>query len=146
MQLSEHFTLEEFTASQTATRRGLNNTPSPQMIEKLKQTAQKMEQVRALLGKPISINSAYRSPSVNRAIGGAATSQHCKGEAVDFVCPQFGTPKQICQAIIKAGIHFDQLIFEGTWVHISFTDSPRRSILTAVFKNGSASYLGGIAA
>ena len=80
MQLSEHFTLEEFTASQTATRRGLNNTPSPQMIEKLKQTAQKMEQVRDLLGKPISINSAYRSPSVNRAIGGAATSQHCKGE------------------------------------------------------------------
>ena len=146
MQLSEHFTLEEFTASQTATRRGLNNTPSPQMIEKLKRTAQKMEQVRALLGKPIFINSAYRSPSVNRAIGGAATSQHCKGEAVDFVCPQFGTPKQICQAIIKAGIHFDQLIFEGTWVHISFTDSPRRSILTAVFKNGSASYLGGIAA
>lgn len=111
MQLSEHFTLEEFTASQTAIRRGLNNTPTPQMIEKLKRTAQKMEQVRALLGKPIFINSAYRSPSVNRAIGGAATSQHCKGEAVDFVCPQFGTPKQICQAIIKAGIHFDQLIF-----------------------------------
>ena len=77
MQLSEHFTLEEFTASQTATRRGLNNTPSPQMIEKLKQTAQKMEQVRDLLGKPISINSAYRSPSVIRAMGGAGSSQHC---------------------------------------------------------------------
>ena len=146
MQISEHFTLEEFTASQTATRRGLNNTPSPQMIEKLKRTAQKMEQVRALLGKPIFINSAYRSPSVNRAIGGAATSQHCKGEAVDFVAPRFGTPKQICRAIMASNIVYDQLIFEGSWVHISFADKPRRSNLTAVFRNGTASYLTGIAA
>ena len=146
MQLSEHFTLEEFITSQTAIRRGLNNQPSAAMIEKLKATAEKMEQVRDLLGVPITINSAYRSPSVNRAIGGAATSQHCKGEAVDFVAPRFGTPKQICKKIIEAGIDFDQLIFEGSWVHLSFADSPRRSVLTAVFNNGSASYLTGIAA
>ena len=146
MQLSEHFTLEEFTASQTAVRRGLNNQPTPAMIDKLKRTAERMEEVRSVLGVAIQINSAYRSASVNRAIGGSSTSQHCKGEAVDFVAPQFGTPKEICRAIITAGVKFDQLIFEGTWVHISFTDSPRRSMLTAVFHNGSASYLNGIAA
>ena len=146
MNLTPNFTLEEMTYSQTALRRGLNNQPSKAMIEKLRQTAQKMEAVRTLLGVPIHINSAYRSPSVNRAIGGASTSQHCKGEAVDFVAPQFGTPKDICAAIMRSNIEFDQLIFEGSWVHISFTDNPRNSKLTAVFKNGSVSYLGGIAA
>ena len=146
MQLSEHFTLEEFTASQTAIRRGLNNQPSVAMIERLRKTAAQMEKVRALLGVPITINSAYRSPSVNRAIGGAATSQHCKGEAVDFVAPRFGTPKQICMAIMASNIVYDQLIFEGSWVHISFADKPRRSNLTAVFRNGTASYLTGISA
>ena len=146
MNLSPNFTLEEFIESQTAIRRGLNNQPSAAMIEKLKATAEKMEQVRDLLGVPITINSAYRSPSVNRAIGGAATSQHCKGEAVDFVAPRFGTPKQICRAIIASNIVYDQLIFEGSWVHISFADKPRRSNLTAVFRNGTASYLTGIAA
>ncbi|AXF86785.1 hypothetical protein DTO96_102541 [Ephemeroptericola cinctiostellae] len=144
-QLSEHFSLEEMTASQTAVRRGLNNTPTASIVSTLKKTAAKMELVRALLGVGIHVSSAYRSPSVNRAIGGASTSQHCKGEAIDFTAPQFGTPREVAKAIAASGIEFDQLIFEGTWVHVSFSDRPRRNVLTAVFRSGATAYLTGIA-
>lgn len=145
MNLSEHFTLAEFTASQTATRRGLNNIPSPAMVKKLAWLASRMERVREVLGVPLQINSAYRSASVNRAIGGAATSQHCRGEAVDFIAPQYGDCRAICQAIMSAGIEYDQLIFEGRWVHISFSAQPRKSTLTAHFSNGGVRYTNGIA-
>ena len=144
-QLTEHFTLEEMTRSQAAVRLGLNNTPTAATVARLKKTAVKMELVRSLLGVAINTLSAYRSTAVNRAIGGALTSQHIKGEAVDFVAPQFGTPHEVAKAIAASDINFDQLIFEGTWVHVSFSDRPRRSVLTAHFGKGGTSYTGGIA-
>jgi len=145
MQLSKNFSLEEFVHSETAARRGLDNTPDAEIIEVIKGTAQSMEEVRALLACPITILSGYRSIKVNSAVGGSAASQHCLGEAVDFVAPQFGTPQEVCRAILDSTVQFDQLIYEGTWSHISFSDTPRRSVLTAHFGNGRTTYANGIA-
>lgn len=143
--LSENFTLEELTASQTAARRGINNTPTGAALAALTNTAKQMELVRALLNAPIHVSSGYRSLALNKAIGGSSTSAHCRGEAVDFTATAFGTPKEICKAIIKSGIVFDQLIFEGAWVHIAFDATPRRSVLTAHFGNGATTYTQGVA-
>ncbi len=124
--LSEHFTLEELTFSQTAARKGLDNTPSKEIVLNLTYTANKLELVRELLGnKPLIISSGYRSPEVNKAVGSTAKrSQHLTGEAVDFTCPQFGTPRQIVKAIQASDIDYDQVILEfDRWVHISFTRS-----------------------
>lgn len=145
MNLSSNFTLEELIHSETAVRKGLDNTPDAETIEKLKQTANGLEQVRALLNVPIHVNSGYRSIKVNSSVGGSQNSQHCKGEAVDFIAPQFGTPQEVCRAIMDSTIEYDQLIFEGDWVHISFTDAPRQSNLTAHFGNGRTIYTQGIA-
>jgi len=90
----------------------------------MEKTAAHMERVRAALGnKSIHVNSFYRSPAVNAAVGSKSTSQHLLGEAVDFICPAFGTPVEICRKLIELHdlIRFDQLILEHSWVHISFT-------------------------
>lgn len=132
MNLSPHFTLEELTASQEATRKGLDNTPNAQVLQKLTMTAMKLEEVRSLLGVPLHISSGYRSAAVNKAVGGAPMSQHLLGEAVDFIAPQFGDPKAVCLAILAAKVKFDQLIYEfGQWTHISFVpNNPRGQVLT----------------
>lgn len=140
MNLSEHFTLDEMTFSPEAIRKGLDNTPNATQLEALKTTAQGMEKVRALLGKPIRVTSGFRSPAVNVAVGGNLKSHHCQGYAVDFICSGFGTPLEICKAIMKSDIKYDQLIYEGTWVHLSFAPSMRRENLQAHFKNGKATY------
>ena len=145
MNLSEHFTLAEFVQSDIAVRKGLDNTPDADTLEVLKVTAAGLEEVRELLGKPIHVNSGYRSLKVNSAVGGSGTSQHCKGEAVDFIAPQYGTPQEVCRAILDSTIEFDQLIYEGAWVHISFTDKPRHSVMTAHFGNGKTTYTQGVA-
>ena len=130
MKLSPHFDLAEFTISQTASRLKLDNTPDADTIERLKITAEAMEEVRALLGKPILISSGYRSPAVNKAVGSSSTSGHVKGWAVDFICPSFGTVKAVCRVLAKSKIDFDQLIEEGSWIHISFDPRMRREVLT----------------
>lgn len=128
--LSPHFTLEEFTVSQTAARKGLNNTPSEDIVKVLTNTANQMEAVRKLLGVPIHINSGYRSPEVNKAVGGSKNSQHMTGEAVDFIAPGFGNVSAIVERIKSSGLVFDQLIDEyGSWVHISFSSKPRKQML-----------------
>lgn len=133
MRLSEHFSIEEMTASQSAARLGLDNIPSPEIIEQLRETAALLEQVRSLLGgKPITVTSGYRSSAVNVAAGGVATSAHCFGRAADFICPSFGSPLAVCKAISQSDIRFDQLIFEfGAWTHIAWSPGiPRRQVLT----------------
>jgi hypothetical protein len=133
VQLSPHFSLSEFTISQTASRLGVDNTPDETVIARLKQTAEGMEEVRDLLGgKPILISSGYRSLAVNRALGSSDTSAHVKGYAVDFICPAFGSPLAICKALSKSkGFEFDQWIEEkGQWVHISFDPRMRGQVLT----------------
>lgn len=129
--LSPHFSLAEMTASQTAARKGLKNDPPDWVLENLTNTAEQMEKVRALLGHPILVSSGYRSPAVNRAVGGSTTSAHTQGYAVDFICPRFGTPLEVCQAIAGSDIAFDQLIEEcARWVHISFEHRLRGQVLT----------------
>lgn len=132
--LSAHFTLAEFIRSNTATVQQIDNTPPPDIIERLKVTAGRMEQVRALLGgNSIHITSGYRNPTLNEAVGGTATSDHMSGYAVDFVCPNFGTPYQICCAIRDSDLmaHVDQLIHEKLrWVHISFDPQCRGELLS----------------
>ncbi len=138
MMLSPNFALSEFTESQTAARLGLDNDPPAELYETLKATARCMEDVRDLLGgKAVLVSSAYRSPEVNKAVGGSASSQHTKGEAVDFTCPKFGTPREIVAKIKDSPLLFDQLILEfDRWVHISFSTRNRRQTLI-IDRNGT---------
>lgn len=130
MRLSTHFTLDEMTVSETAARMGVDNTPPPDVLEALKHTALGLEGVRTLLGVPIIVTSGYRSPVVNRLVGGAKNSQHMTGQAADFIAPGYGSPRNVAMRISDAGIDFDQCIVEyDRWVHISFTSTPRGEAL-----------------
>jgi zinc D-Ala-D-Ala carboxypeptidase len=131
--LTPNFTLEEFTVSETAARKGINNVPSD--MKNLQWTAEVMERVRTILGdKPIFISSGYRSPKVNMAVGGSKESAHMSGLAVDFYCPDFGTPLQICKELEPhmQELGVDQLIHEyNTWVHLGLsTEKPRHMAMT----------------
>lgn len=133
MNLSPNFTLEELTHSEIAERRGLDNTPNEDVKANLVRLARMLEDVRRILGRPIMVNSAYRSPKVNEAVGSKPTSQHCLGCAADIKVPGL-TPNDIVKAIIKSNIEYDQLIREfDSWVHISipnkFADKPRKQVL-----------------
>jgi hypothetical protein len=133
MNLSPNFTLEELTVSEIAARRNLDNTPNATEVANLVRVAELLEQVRALLGKPILINSAFRSKPVNDAVGSRDTSQHRLGCAADIRVPGL-TPKQVVQACIDANIPFDQIIEEfDSWTHISVPNTkdqqPRRQAL-----------------
>lgn len=140
MHLTQHFTLEELIHSDYAIRHGISNYPSPAMITNLKTLAEYLELVRDLLKSPIIISSGYRGMELNRKIGGSTRSAHMSGLAADFIAPRFGTPKEIVSAIKDSDIRYDQLIYEGTWVHFSVDDRMRRETLTATFKNGKAKY------
>ena len=126
MNLSTNFTLDELIASQTAARKGLDNTPNATEVANLVRVAALLEEVRALLNKPILINSGFRSKAVNDAVGSRDTSQHRIGCAADIRVPGM-TPREVVEACIKANIGYDQIIEEfGSWVHISVPDSPSR--------------------
>ena len=143
--LSEHFTLEELTFSATAQRKQIDNKPPAEVQDNKKRLPAGLEEVRAVLGnKPMRINSGYRSPKLNRAVGGARLSAHMAGYAADFVCPDFGSPLKIVKALAATGIQFDKLIQEGTWVHISFAPEARRQLLTAHFGPNGTSYTAGV--
>lgn len=132
MNLSQHFTLDEFTLSGEASRRGISNDAPADLLPVLKRTALGMETVRVRLGgMPILISSGFRSLALNRALGSKDTSQHVKGEAVDFICPRYGSPTNIVAALKDSDVPYDQLILEFAqqgrgWVHVSFSASPRR--------------------
>ena len=134
MNLSPHFTLEELTASETADRQGIDNQPTDVKVKNhLKILAKNLEDVRECLGSPIHINSAYRSLVVNALLGSKPTSAHVKGLAADFVCPGFGTPKEVVQRLSSSNVAYDQLILEfDRWVHIGFAEEgyiPRKQVL-----------------
>jgi len=133
--------LEEFTMSQTASRMGLPNDPVGTELDNVRRTAEVMEKVRTILSnKPILISSGYRSPEVNRAVGGSSTSAHMSGLAVDFTCPGFGSPLDICHALephmVELGI--DQLIWEfTTWVHLGLSAGPPRAMAMTIDGGGT---------
>jgi uncharacterized protein YcbK (DUF882 family) len=134
MNLSPNFTLDELTASQTAARKGLDNTPNATEVANLVRVAALLEEVRALVKKPITVNSGFRSKQVNDAVGSRDTSQHRIGCAADIRVPGM-TPREVVEACIKANIGYDQIIEEfGSWTHISVPNTastePRRQALT----------------
>jgi putative chitinase len=141
MQLSEHFSLEELTATQV---RGADNSLPPSLLDAMRDTAVRMESVRSALGRPIIVTSGYRSALVNKIVGGVPNSAHMSARAVDFICPAFGSPRDVCSAIQRSGIKFDQLIWEYGWVHISFDLQMRGQVLTK--HSASAPFVEGLAA
>ncbi len=153
VRLSENFTLQEFTKSQTAIRKGLDNTPAEAHIENAKELfANVVQKVRDNFGVTI-INSGYRGPDLNYAIGGSNTSQHTRGQAVDIECP--GTPNYDVAKWIEDNLEFDQLILEfytpgipdSGWVHVSYkTEDNRKQCLTAMKENGKTIYKPGLIA
>ncbi len=119
-QLSPNFTLEEFTRSQTAARKGIDNTPDARILTNLRHLAAQLERVRTLLGNvPIHVSSGFRSAALNKAVGGSRKSAHMLGLAIDFTAPNFGTVLQTAKAVAQSDIEFDQIIHEyGSWVHL----------------------------
>lgn len=131
LSLSPSYTLADLIRSETAQERRLDNTPPEDLLPNLRRLAAGLEAIQALLGQPLEISSAYRSPELNTAVGGTATSQHCQGLAADFVCPGFGPPLEIAQALAASALDYDQAILEfGNWIHVSFCASPRKRLLT----------------
>lgn len=133
LKVTQHFTWAETQVTST----GLDNTPASIAHEEaILNTATNMEVVRAILNRrPITINSWYRSPEVNKAVGGVPNSEHAIGQAVDFVCPRFGTPFEVAKRLLEYVhvLNFNQLVYEQTWVHISFPPDGvrgKREILT----------------
>lgn len=145
MKLTEHFTLEEFIRSSTASRLKIDNSLPQNLMPNVQLTAIKLELVRKALDKPIIITSGYRCPALNARVGGVSTSAHTKGLAVDFRS-SYGTPKEICQRLIDAGVQFDKLIQEhNQWVHIGFSPNNNRQIvLTAIKQGGKTIYRSGL--
>jgi len=148
MKLSEHFTLEELSFSETAARLWLDNIPDPIVTANLSQVATVMERIRTLLGnRQIIVHSGYRSPQVNQGVGGVPTSAHCFGLACDFVCPEFGTPYEVALAILRSDIAYDQLILEYGWVHVGLAQVGMFSRQEALTKRSPrAAYESGIRA
>ena len=125
MQLTQHFTLAELTASTTAQRLRLDNTPPPELVPRLVRTAEMLERIRATLGVPIIVTSGYRGRQVNAAVGSVTSSDHTQGHAADIVAPRYGTPTQIARTLapLVSVLGIGQLILEGVkgkqWVHVS---------------------------
>lgn len=151
MKLSNNFTLEELIKSETAIRRGINNTPSASVVENLQQLVTNVLQpVRDRFG-PIVITSGYRSAQLNVAIGGSATSDHVLGMAADVEVP--GLDNKVLAQYIQNNFKFTQLILEfytegdphSGWVHVSYDkDDLKQEVLTAVKRDGKTVYLKGI--
>lgn len=165
--LSDHFTLEELTDSDTAVRLGIDNTPPADILPHLTVTALGMEQVRRVLERPIRVHSGFRCEALEKVLCAKdyaawcarhgkeqddvswaeyfARKGHPQGYCVDFTCPAFGQPVAIVRVLKASGIKFDQLIEEGTWVHASFDPRMRGQVLTARFdKHGTPTYTQGV--
>ena len=147
VKLSENFSLQEYTKSQTAIRQGLDNTPGEEHMVSAEALFQNVVQpVRDNFGVTV-INSGYRGPALNTAVGGSSNSQHCKGEAVDIECP--GTGNYDVAKWIDENLDYDQLILEfytpgipdSGWVHVSYkAEGNRNQSLTAMKENGKTVY------
>ena len=127
MNLTEHFTLAELT---TTSHRQFDNTPNEAEMVNLQKLAEFLEEVKALLdGKPIMINSAFRSKQVNDSVGSKDTSQHRTGSAADIRVPGM-SPDAVVRALVASDLPFDQVIREfDAWTHISISQTPRRQAL-----------------
>ena len=148
--ISKHISDREGVYSITATRRGIDNTPDKEHLDNMKLLAEKIfEPLRKWVGGPIRINSFYRGPELNKAIGGSSKSQHCKGQAMDIDDTGCHKTNAEMYAWIKDNVDFDQMIWEfgddenPNWVHVSYV-SPgenRNRCLKAYKKGGKTKYM-----
>ena len=148
MQLSKNFNLVEMTKSQTATRKGIDNTPSAEHQSNLQSLCMHVLQpIRDHFSKVVTISSGYRSPELCTAIGSKITSQHAKGQAADFEI--FGVSNKALADYIDTELHYDQLILEywnesdpnSGWVHCSFSEGQnRKQYLRAYKEDGRTKY------
>jgi hypothetical protein len=150
MQLSTNLTLAEVTRSDSAKRNGISNEPTREHIDNLVQLANKIFQpIRTHFGIPIHVSSGYRSAALNKFIKGSATSQHCKGEAIDIDMDGTTITNKDVFDFIKGNLKFDQLIWEfGTdknpdWVHVSYASNghQRGQVLKGIKKSGKTTYV-----
>lgn len=154
MQLTNNFSLAEMTKSETALRLNLPNDPSQEVIDNLKTLCEKVLQpVREHYGKGVKVNSGFRHPDVNAAVGGARTSDHCMGQAADIEIP--GVPNHELADWIANNLDFTQVILEfytrgvpdSGWVHVSYVPSNlKKQQLTATKQDGKTIYLPGLLA
>tara|TARA_Y200000002_G_scaffold301749_1_gene256977 strand:- start:1006 stop:1467 length:462 start_codon:yes stop_codon:yes gene_type:complete len=151
MQLSENFSLNEFTKSDTAVRKGINNTPNETHLENMKSLCENvLQKVRTHFGKSVRITSGYRSPELCEAIGSSKTSQHAKGQAADFEIT--GIDNKVLAEYIIDNLDFDQIILEfytdgdpnSGWVHCSYKDDNRKQVLRASRVDGKTRYTNGL--
>lgn len=154
MNLSANFTYKELTRSDTAIRLGIDNTPDAEALENLKLLCEKILQpIRAAYGKPVNVNSGFRSVATNVATGGSKTSDHCKGQAVDIEIE--GVPNAELAQWIMYNLDYTQLILEfhvkgdpnSGWVHVSYDPKNlKKEELTAIKVAGKTQYLQGLQA
>ena len=154
MKLTENFSLAEMTKSETALRLDMDNTPEPEHLENLKALAENVLQpIRNYYGMGVKVNSGYRHPDVNKAVGGSTTSDHCKGMAADIEIP--GVPNAELAQYIADNLKFRQLILEfytpgvpdSGWVHVSYNPADnKKQVLTAMKENGKTVYKPGLIA
>lgn len=147
--LSPHFSFEEMTHSEIASRRGIPNELPPELSPNLTRVANFLEKVRLRLGQPVIVHSGYRSPAVNKAVGGVPTSAHCQALAADIVMPAYGGPHEVACAICVPDLltDLDQIILEYGWVHLGLAELgelPRRQLLTK--RSAAAPYERGLMA
>ena len=147
--ISEHISYSEAIYSPTAIEKKISNEPNDEQLDSMKAVATNIfERVRAHFGKPIRINSFFRSGALNKAVGGAITSQHCKGEAIDVTGVPYGVKNSEIFHYIKDNLDFDQLIWEfgdsnePSWVHFSLSmKGNKRQVIKAVKEaNGKTTY------
>lgn len=146
--MTEHFSLAELLRSSVAIARGIQNVPGDTELANLKRTAEMLERIRSHLGNvPMVIHSAYRSPELNKAVGGSSSSDHLRGMAADFSAPRFGSPYKIARALApaRAALGIGQIIYESIggkqWVHVS-TRAPEKAINMVLTVNDTGTYLG----
>jgi len=154
MKLTENFTLSEMTKSETALRHGLDNTPGDTEIANLKRLAENILQpVRNNYRRGVKVNSGYRAPNVNAAVGGSKTSDHCRGQAADIEIP--GIANAALAEWISKHLKFTQLILEfytpgipdSGWVHVSYDPANLKcQVMTAMRENGKTVYKPGLIA
>ena len=148
--ISKHVSYKEGVYSNTATRRGIDNTPNDEQLNNMELVANEVfEPLRVWVDGPIKINSFFRSPDLNTAIGGSSKSQHCKGQAMD-IDDTFGKATNAeMYNFIKDNLDFDQMIWEfgsddnPDWVHVSYVseDDNRRRCLKAYKEKGKTKYM-----
>lgn len=145
--LTPHFSLAELSASRTAARLGLDNTPDPELLPRLILLAELLERIRSVLQVPVIVTSGYRCPRVNRAVGGVTSSDHTQGHAADIVAPAYGAPFDVATALAPAlaTLGIGQLILEGIrgkqWVHVS-THAPERAINRVITITEAGAHVG----